>query len=98
MKLCKYANMKPMLACLVMLPAALLHAAEGDVKIGDANRLEVATSVAKLVFDTSNTPDLRQWTDERFAPTMREWVVKLAGIMASDGWTPPKTTSSSPSI
>ena len=82
--------LKPMVACLVMLPAALLHAAEGDVKIGDANRLEVATSVAKLVFDTSNAPDLRQWTDERFAPTTREWVVKLAGIMASDGWTPPK--------
>ena len=79
--------LKPMVACLVMLSAALLHAAEGDVKIGDANRLEVATSVAKLVFDTSNAPDLRQWTDERFAPTTREWVVKLAGIMASDGWT-----------
>ena len=90
MKLCKYANVKPMVACLVMLPAALLFAAEGDMKIDDTNRLEVATSVAKLVFDTSNAPDLRQWTVERFAPTTCEWVVKLADIMASDGWTPPK--------
>ena len=60
------------------------------MRIGDTNRFEVATSVAKLVFDTSNAPDLRQWTEEKFVPTMREWVVKLTGIMASDGWTPPK--------
>ena len=85
MKTCKFANVKPMVACLMMLQAALMHAAEGDMKIGDTNRLEVATSVAKLVFDTSKAPDLRQWTVERFAPTTCEWVVKLTDIMASDG-------------
>ena len=45
---------------------------------------------AKLVFDTSNAPDLRKWTEEKFAPAMCEWVVNLTGIMASDGWEPPK--------
>ena len=45
---------------------------------------------AKLVFDTSNAPDLRQWTEEKFAPAMSEWVVRLTDIMESDGWKPPK--------
>ena len=94
----KFANLRPMIACLMMLLAALLRAAEGDMKIDDTNRLEVATSVAKLVFDTSNAPDMRQWTVERFAPTTWEWVVKLADIMASDGWTPPKVTQRGQSL
>ena len=45
---------------------------------------------AKLVFDTSNAPDLRAWTEEKFAPAMCEWVVRLTEIMMSDGWEPPK--------
>ena len=49
-----------------------------------------APGSAKLVFDTSNAPDLRKWTEEKFAPAMCEWVVKLTDIMASDGWEPPK--------
>ncbi len=44
----------------------------------------------KLVFDTTIAPDLRKWTEEKLAPLMSEWVVKLADIMASDGWEPPK--------
>ena len=33
---------------------------------------------------------MRQWTEEKFAPAMSEWVVKLTDIMESDGWKPPK--------
>ena len=82
--------LKPVIASLMMLPTILLYAIEDGTKIGNTNRFEVATSVAKLIFDTSNAPDLRQWTEEKVAPTMREWVIKLTDIMASDGWTPPK--------
>ena len=49
-----------------------------------------APGSAKLVFDTSKAPDLRQWTEEKFAPAICNWVVKLTDIMASDGWEPPK--------
>ena len=49
-----------------------------------------APGSAKLVFDTSNAPDLRAWTEGKFAPAMCEWVVTLTEIMASDGWEPPK--------
>ena len=49
-----------------------------------------APGSAKLVFDTSNAPDLRAWTEEKFAPAMCEWVVRLTEIMVSDGWEPPK--------
>ena len=49
-----------------------------------------APGSAKLVFDTSNAPDLRKWTEDKFAPTICKWVVKLTDIMASDGWEPPK--------
>ena len=61
-------------------------ASEGDF----APYVIEAPGSAKLVFDTSKAPDLRQWTEEKFAPTMSEWVVKLTDIMASDGWEPPK--------
>ena len=44
-----------------------------------------APGSAKLVFDTSNAPDLRKWTEDKFAPTICKWVVKLTDIMASDG-------------
>ena len=49
-----------------------------------------APGSANLVFDTSNAPDLRKWTEDKFAPTICKWVVKLTDIMASDGWEPPK--------
>ena len=45
---------------------------------------------AKLVFDTSKAPDLRKWTEEKLAPVIGEWVVKLTDIMESDGWEAPK--------
>ena len=56
----------------------------------DTPHVVEAPGSGKLVFDTSNAPDLRKWTEEKLAPLMSEWVVKLTDIMASDGWEPPK--------
>ena len=41
-------------------------------------------------FKGAIVPDLRKWTEEKLAPLLSEWVVKLTDIMASDGWEPPK--------
>ncbi len=60
-----------------------------DAAPAEPHVVEVPGS-AKLVFDTSKAPDLRQWTEETFAPVMREWFVKLSDLMATDGWEPPK--------
>ena len=84
------------IAYLVMALAAAFVARAEVIDGANANEEGAAPYVvevpgsAKLVFDTSKAPDLRQWTEGKFAPTMREWVVKLTDIMASDGWTPPK--------
>ena len=56
----------------------------------DTPHVVEAPGSGKLVFDTSIAPDLRKWTEEKLAPLMSEWVVKLTDIMASDGWEPPK--------
>ena len=77
-------------ACLVVLLTTFLHVAGESAGNCDTNKIKAATSIAKLVFDTSNAPDLRQWTEEKFMPTMCKWVAKLTDIMASDGWEPPK--------
>lgn len=98
--------LKLMIACLFILPLISSCTAESGKETvkesaketvretvketGDANKFEVATSIATLEFDTSNAPDLKQWTKEKFAPAIKEWVVKLTDIMASDGWTPPE--------
>lgn len=68
---------------------ALFFLAFAD-EAADTNRFEVSTACSKLVFDTAKAPDLRQWTEEKFAPAMAEWVVRLKDVMASDGWNPPK--------
>lgn len=79
-----------MMACFFVLPTISLHAAESGKENSNSNKFEVATSVSKLVFDTSNAPDLNKWTKEKFAPAIKEWVVLLTDVMASDGWKPPK--------
>lgn len=85
--------LKSMIACLFILPLTSSCVSEGGKETvketGDPNKFEVATSIATLEFDTSNAPDLKQWTKEKFAPAIEEWVVKLTDVMASDGWTPP---------
>ena len=94
MKNCGLNWLKLTIVCLLILPLTSSCTSEGGKEtgkeIGDTNKFEVATSVATLVFDTSKAPDLKPWTKEKFAPAVKEWVVKLTDIMASDGWTPPQ--------
>ena len=87
--------MRTVFLALVIAAAAAVHAeADGgaapDVKDAAAPCVVEVQNSTELVFDTSAAPDLRKWTEEKFAPAIREWVVKLSDLMASDGWTPPK--------
>ena len=66
--------LKLMVACLFILPLTSACVPDGGKETvketGDPNKLEVATSIATLEFDTSNAPDLKQWTKEKFAPAI----------------------------
>ena len=90
-----FQEMKMAYLMMAFVAASFAQAEMLDVTTPDGKSatapyvVEVPDSV-KLVFDTSKASDMRQWTEEKCAPAISKWVVKLADIMASDGWAPPK--------
>ena len=44
----------------------------------------------EIAIDTTETPDLTQWTRERVAPMARRWYPKLVRMLGSDGFEAPK--------
>ena len=43
--------------------------------------------------DTSETPDLTEWSDANLAPMIKEWYPKLVAMLPSEGYTAPKRVS-----
>lgn len=44
----------------------------------------------RLVVDTTETPDLTQWTREELAPVLKEWYPKIVEMLGSPGFTAPR--------
>lgn len=44
----------------------------------------------EIVIDTSAAPDLKDWVENKLGPTLAEWYPKIAEMLPSDGYTPPK--------
>lgn len=83
-----------------MLCVALLKipASQGDTRPGNAPGAEdasicVQTNGYSVTFDWEKAKDMEKWTKERLAPAICEWAPKIADLLASDGWTPPKAVS-----
>ena len=72
----------------VILAVAALVATNASASV-EANVLRDSSRGVELVYDVRLAPDLMDWTRDTFAPTIKEWVVRLEDVMASDGWTPP---------
>jgi hypothetical protein len=47
----------------------------------------------KITFDTSETPDLTAWVEEKLKPVCAEWYPKIVELLPSDGYTPPREFS-----
>jgi len=44
----------------------------------------------EIVIDTSAAPELKDWVETKLGPTLAEWYPKIAEMLPSDGYTPPK--------
>ena len=49
-------------------------------------------TVVKVLVDTSDTPDLSDW-GKRAGETCAKWYPKISALLASDGFTPPKSVT-----
>jgi hypothetical protein len=44
----------------------------------------------EILIDTSAAPDLKDWVQNKLGPTLAEWYPKIAEMLPSDGYAPPK--------
>jgi hypothetical protein len=44
----------------------------------------------QITIDTTETPDLREWTSKELAPVVREWYPKLVAMLPSEGYEAPR--------
>lgn len=63
--------------CLVLLAAAR---SPGEVKTGKY----------EIVFDTSETPELRPWVDAALRPVCQKWYPRIVAMLPSEGYTAPR--------
>ena len=47
----------------------------------------------EIVVDTSETPDLTEWSDANLVPMIREWYPKIVAMLPSEDYTAPKRVS-----
>jgi hypothetical protein len=48
---------------------------------------------AEISIDTSKAPDMKDWAEHKLAPVLAEWYPKLAALLPSPGYNPPKKWS-----
>jgi len=58
-----------------------------------AHRIVVETGKYKITIDTSETPDLCGWADEKLKPVVKEWYPKLVEMLPSEGFEAPTEVS-----
>jgi hypothetical protein len=55
--------------------------------------LRSADDHCEIAIDTSEAPELREWAETRLGPVVSEWYPKLAAMLPSEGYEPPKQFS-----
>lgn len=68
----------------------MVHAAAPDKEAG---KELIETAGYEIRLDSSDTPDLTEWVHTKVGPMAKEWYPKLATLLASDGYEPPKKLS-----
>jgi hypothetical protein len=53
-------------------------------------RTNSSDGACEIVINTSAAPELKQWAEEKLAPVLAEWYPKLAAMLPSEGFVPPK--------
>lgn len=75
--------MAPRLLVLFFMLTCAIHA-------GTSHQILVETGDYKITIDTSETPDLCGWADEKLVPVVKEWYPRLVEMLPSEGYEAPK--------
>jgi len=67
--------------------------ADNSPPAADAYVTHTADGACTITIDTSGAPDLKDWADHKLAPLLAEWYPKLAAMLPSEGYEPPKAFS-----
>src|SRR5215471_15682203 len=59
----------------------------------DAYVTHTSDGACTITIDTSGAPDLKDWADHKLAPLLAEWYPKIAAMLPSEGYEPPKAFS-----
>lgn len=55
--------------------------------------IEIASGAYRFTVDTTETPDLTEWSRRELIPVLKEWYPRIVAMLPSDGFTAPKTFS-----
>jgi 3-keto-disaccharide hydrolase/basic secretory peptidase family protein len=59
----------------------------------DAYIVHTADGGCTITVDTSGAPELKDWAERKLAPLLAEWYPKIAAMLPSQGYEPPKAFS-----
>jgi hypothetical protein len=59
----------------------------------DAYVTHSADGACTITIDTSGAPDLKDWAEHKLGPLLAEWYPKIAAMLPSEGYEPPKAFS-----
>jgi len=59
----------------------------------DAYVIHTANGACTITIDTSGAPDLKDWAEHKLGPLLAEWYPKIAAMLPSGGYEPPKAFS-----
>ncbi len=93
MKTLSFLILTAALACPFTLPAFaddLAASASGNAESAPGKQtIEMAGGKYTCTIDTSETPDLTDWTRNELAPVVKEWYPKLVEMLPSEGYEAP---------
>lgn len=55
--------------------------------------VQSADGYCGITIDTARSPELREWAEQKLAPTLAEWYPKIVAMMGSNGFSAPKSFS-----
>jgi hypothetical protein len=81
--------------CLVSLFCAGLMSASAAESVTTAEEIKLSGKTGKyeITIDVTETPDLKQWAEDKLMPVALEWYPQLVAMLPSEGYEAPETVS-----
>ena len=74
-------------------PAAEPESSSAAVDLSQHRKVVQVEGDVEITIDTSETPDLTEWSNTNLVPMVTEWYPKIVAMLPSEGYTAPKRVS-----